>query len=134
VPRVRWEAGWPFVEQFGQGTPIRRSLSRLGTQIAQWKRRPSKTPDGEETAFAHFCSSAQKENVMNWDQVKGNWTQFKGKVKENWGKLTDDELDVIAGEKQQLVGKIQKHYGVTKEQAEKQIETFCGSCSTGSCR
>lgn len=58
---------------------------------------------------------------MNWDQVEGNWIQFKGKVKEQWGKLTDDHLDTISGKRDQLVGKIQETYGVSKEEAEKQI-------------
>lgn len=61
---------------------------------------------------------------MNWDTVAGNWTQFKGKVKEQWGKLTDDELDMIAGEREQLAGKIQQAYGIGKEEAEEQIRSF----------
>ena len=58
---------------------------------------------------------------MNWDQVEGNWMQLKGSVKEQWGHLTDDNLDVIAGKRDQLAGKIQEAYGVSKEDAEKQI-------------
>jgi uncharacterized protein YjbJ (UPF0337 family) len=61
---------------------------------------------------------------MNWDTVVGNWTEFKGKVKESWGKLTDDELDVIAGKRDQLVGLIQKTYGVTVDEAERQVRQF----------
>ena len=61
---------------------------------------------------------------MNWDQVEGNWKQFKGKVKEQWGKLTDDELDIIAGRRDQLAGKIQEQYGITKEEAEEQIASW----------
>ena len=61
---------------------------------------------------------------MNWDTVAGNWTQFKGKVKEQWGKLTDDELDMIAGQRDQLVGKIQEAYGISRDEAERQIEGF----------
>jgi uncharacterized protein YjbJ (UPF0337 family) len=59
---------------------------------------------------------------MNWDQIKGNWKQFAGKVKEKWGKLTDDDLIVIAGKRDQLVGKLQQAYGYSKEQAEKEID------------
>ncbi len=59
---------------------------------------------------------------MDWNIVEGNWKQFKGKVKEQWGKLTDDHLDVIAGKRDQLAGKIQESYGITKDEAEKQIE------------
>jgi uncharacterized protein YjbJ (UPF0337 family) len=61
---------------------------------------------------------------MNWDQIEGNWKQFKGKVKEQWGKLTDDELDVIAGKRDQLAGKVQKAYGVGRDEAEQQIRLF----------
>jgi uncharacterized protein YjbJ (UPF0337 family) len=61
---------------------------------------------------------------MNWDRIEGNWKQFKGKVKERWGKLTDDELDVIAGKRDQLSGKLQKAYGISKEEAEQQIAHF----------
>ncbi len=61
---------------------------------------------------------------MNWDTVKGDWKQVKGKVKEAWGKLTDDELDVIAGKRDQLVGAIQKCYGVAREEAERQVAQF----------
>lgn len=61
---------------------------------------------------------------MNKDQMEGNWLQFKGKVKEQWGKLTDDDLDVIAGKRDQLAGKIQERYGLTKEEAEKQLSAW----------
>lgn len=61
---------------------------------------------------------------MNWDRIEGDWKQFKGKVKEKWGKLTDDDLDVIAGKRDQLSGKLQKSYGVSKDEAEKQISDW----------
>jgi uncharacterized protein YjbJ (UPF0337 family) len=61
---------------------------------------------------------------MNWDQAKGQWTQIKGSVRKKWGKLTDDDLDVIAGERERLVGKIQERYGIAKEEAERQIADF----------
>lgn len=61
---------------------------------------------------------------MNWDQVEGKWKQAKGTVKERWGKLTDDDLDVIAGKRDQLVGKIQERYGVTKEAAQKEVDSW----------
>ena len=71
---------------------------------------------------------------MNWDTVKGDWKQFRGKVKEAWGKLTDQELDVIAGKRDQLIGAIQKGYGVARDEAERQVAQFersCGdSCAT----
>jgi uncharacterized protein YjbJ (UPF0337 family) len=61
---------------------------------------------------------------MNWDTIEGQWKQATGSVKERWGKLTDDDLVVIAGKRDQLAGKIQAHYGIAKEQAEKQIDEF----------
>ena len=59
-----------------------------------------------------------------WEMVKGNWSQTKGLVKEQWGKLTDDDLLEIEGRRDQLVGKIQVRYGVTKEEAEAQVGTW----------
>ena len=57
---------------------------------------------------------------MNEDRIEGNWKQFKGKVKEQWGKLTDDDLDVIAGKRDQLLGKLQERHGLAREAAEEQ--------------
>jgi uncharacterized protein YjbJ (UPF0337 family) len=61
---------------------------------------------------------------MNSDQLEGKWKQMKGSVKEKWGKLTDDDLDVIAGKQDQLAGKIQERYGITREEAEKQVREW----------
>jgi uncharacterized protein YjbJ (UPF0337 family) len=61
---------------------------------------------------------------MNWDQIEGKWRQSVGTVKEKWGKLTDDDMDVIRGKRDQLVGKIQERYGIVKEEAEKQVADF----------
>jgi uncharacterized protein YjbJ (UPF0337 family) len=61
---------------------------------------------------------------MNKDTIEGNWKQFKGKVKEQWGRLSDDSLDVIAGKRDQLAGKLQESYGITKDEAERQIVEF----------
>ena len=61
---------------------------------------------------------------MNQDRVEGNWKQLKGNVKEKWGKLTDDEFDVIGGKRDQLVGKIQEKYGCTRDEADKQVRTW----------
>lgn len=61
---------------------------------------------------------------MNRDTVQGDWKKFKGKVKEQWGRLTDDELDVIAGKREQLSGHLQRSYGITKDEASKQIDAF----------
>ena len=61
---------------------------------------------------------------MDWNRVEGNWKQVKGMVKEQWGKLTDDDLDVIAGRQDQLEGKIQERYGLAKDRARKDIEDW----------
>jgi len=61
---------------------------------------------------------------MNSDRMQGQWKQFKGKVKTQWGKLTDDDLDVINGQKDQLVGRIQERYGIQKDEAQRQVEEW----------
>ena len=61
---------------------------------------------------------------MNWDRIEGNWKQFKGQVKEQWGKLTDDDFDKAAGRREQLAGRIQERYGVAKDEAERQIDAW----------
>lgn len=61
---------------------------------------------------------------MNWDRIEGNWKQFKGKAQEQWGLLTNDDLDVAEGNRDQLVGKIQERYGIAKDEAEKQVDVF----------
>lgn len=61
---------------------------------------------------------------MNWNQVEGKWNELKGAVKEKWGRLTDDDLDVIAGKRDKLVGKLQQRYGIAKEEAEKQTDRW----------
>jgi uncharacterized protein YjbJ (UPF0337 family) len=61
---------------------------------------------------------------MNQDRIEGNWKQFKGKVKEQWGKLTDDDIDVIAGKRDQLLGRIQERHGVAKDEAETQVKNW----------
>jgi uncharacterized protein YjbJ (UPF0337 family) len=70
--------------------------------------------------------NATKEDEMNWDRVEGNWKQFTGKVKEKWGKLTEDDLTMINGKQEQLVGRIQERYGVAKDDAQKQVNSWVG--------
>jgi uncharacterized protein YjbJ (UPF0337 family) len=64
---------------------------------------------------------------MNWDQITGNWKQFKGKVKEKWGKLTDDDLTTVEGKRDQLAGVLQQKYGYAKTQAEQELDDFARS-------
>jgi uncharacterized protein YjbJ (UPF0337 family) len=63
-------------------------------------------------------------DMKNWDRIEGNWTQWKGRVRERWGKLTDDHLDVVAGRRDQLSGRIQEVYGLTKDEAERQLNNW----------
>jgi uncharacterized protein YjbJ (UPF0337 family) len=61
---------------------------------------------------------------MNWDHVEGNWTEFRGKIRERWGKLTDDDLDVIQGRREQLLGILQQRYGTAKDELEREVKEF----------
>lgn len=58
---------------------------------------------------------------MNWDRIEGNWKQLTGSAKEKWGRLTDDHLAVIHGQRTQMAGKLQELYGIGKDEAERQI-------------
>lgn len=72
----------------------------------------------------HFYYQQYEVIVMNHEIIKGNWNLIKGKIKEQWGNLTDDDLDKIAGKREQLIGLIQKQYGLTKEDVEKQLKAW----------
>jgi uncharacterized protein YjbJ (UPF0337 family) len=61
---------------------------------------------------------------MNWDTIEGSWKSAKGKVREQWGKLTDDDLDVIAGKRDQLVGTLQQRYGKTRDEVEQEVAEY----------
>jgi uncharacterized protein YjbJ (UPF0337 family) len=61
---------------------------------------------------------------MNWDRIEGNWKQMKGRAKAQWGKLTDDDLDVIEGRRDQLVGKLQERYGIARDDAERRADSW----------
>jgi uncharacterized protein YjbJ (UPF0337 family) len=67
------------------------------------------------------------EDMMDWNRVEGNWKQFKGAAKEKWGKLTDDDLNVIEGRREQLEGKLQQRYGFAKDQVKKDVDDWFGS-------
>jgi uncharacterized protein YjbJ (UPF0337 family) len=78
----------------------------------------------EGSLLVLHTESVNKECVMDWNRIEGNWKQFKGKAKEKWGRLTDDDLDVINGRQDQLEGRIQERYGLAKDQAKKDVETW----------
>jgi uncharacterized protein YjbJ (UPF0337 family) len=68
--------------------------------------------------------STQEEMAMDWNRIEGNWKQFKGSAKEKWGKLTDDDLNVIEGRREQLEGKLQQRYGFAKDQIHKDVDDW----------
>jgi uncharacterized protein YjbJ (UPF0337 family) len=61
---------------------------------------------------------------MDWNQIQGQWKQLKGKAKMKWGKLTDDEIDVVEGRRDELVGKIQQRYGIARDQAQREVDDW----------
>ena len=61
---------------------------------------------------------------MNWDRIGGQWKQLKGRALEKWGKLTDDDLDVIEGKRENLVGRVQERYGKRKDEAEREVDEW----------
>ena len=63
---------------------------------------------------------------MDWNRIEGNWKQFSGKVKEQWGKLTDDEVTQINGSREQLEGRIQERYGLARDEARRQVDEWLG--------
>ena len=67
---------------------------------------------------------------MNWDQVEGKWKQMKGSVKQQWGKLTDDDLTLLGGKKDEFLGKVQERMGISREEAEKQLDTLLSAFDT----
>ncbi len=66
---------------------------------------------------------------MNWDRIEGNWKQWKGKAQQKWGELTDDDCDVIAGKREELIGKVQERKGVARDQAEREVDEWSRSLS-----
>jgi uncharacterized protein YjbJ (UPF0337 family) len=71
-----------------------------------------------------FNQELRIEKIMNWEQAEGKWKQLKGLAKTKWGKLTDNDLESIAGKSDQLIGRIQERYGIAKEEAEKQVSEW----------
>ena len=79
---------------------------------------------GARTSSSSFTQQQERYMDINKERVSGNWHQLKGKVKEQWGKLTDDDLQQLEGHAERLAGKIQEHYGVEKADAERQVKEF----------
>lgn len=66
----------------------------------------------------------EEHAVLNEDVLKGKWKQWKGKARQQWGKLTDDDLERIAGDKDELVGRVQERYGYDREQAHREVDRW----------
>jgi uncharacterized protein YjbJ (UPF0337 family) len=96
--------------------------SSMPARCAVARRRPFRAR--ELRLGRHRRKSEPTGVVMNWDRIEGNWKQFRGKAREQWGKLTDDQLDVIAGKRDQLAGKLQEAYGYSKDEADRQIKDW----------
>jgi uncharacterized protein YjbJ (UPF0337 family) len=67
-----------------------------------------------------------RRNVMNWDRVEGNWKEVQGQAKQQWGKLTDNDLTVIKGRREELEGTLQKHYGYAKDKVKAEVDSWLG--------
>jgi uncharacterized protein YjbJ (UPF0337 family) len=61
---------------------------------------------------------------MNWDRIEGNWKQYKGKARQKWGELTNDDLDIVQGKKEELIGCLQERKGIAREQAEREVDDW----------
>lgn len=75
-------------------------------------------------SFTTVAHAQEGKVIPSWDRVKGNWNKYAGQVRQQWGKLTEDDITVINGQRQELVGRLQIRYGLAKEEAEKQVEQW----------
>jgi uncharacterized protein YjbJ (UPF0337 family) len=87
-------------------------------------RMPQFLPERSNCSPVKSSSQTQREMTMDWNRVEGNWKQFKGAAKEKWGKLTDDDLNVIEGRREQLEGKLQQRYGFAKDQIHRDVDDW----------
>lgn len=105
---VMWAIEWPGAKEICPATA-------LGNRAEKGALSPHR---------ATVALRQRKEKDMNWDRVQGNWKQLTGRVKEQWGKLTEDDITVINGKQDQLVGRIQERYGVAKDEAQRQVDSW----------
>jgi uncharacterized protein YjbJ (UPF0337 family) len=87
-------------------------------------------PQGTRPRSCQFGSSQPSGVHMNWDQISGKWDQLKGEAKGKWGKLTNDDLMFVAGQRDKLVGKLQERYGLLEEQARKEVDEWITKVGT----
>jgi uncharacterized protein YjbJ (UPF0337 family) len=105
---------------------------RLATARCRQPRSIGTLPAGARSMWSEFRAAKRlsgnlerlKGSGMNWDRIEGNWKQFTGKVKEKWGKLTDDDMAQINGNREQLEGLIQSRYGYAKDQVRKDVDDW----------
>jgi uncharacterized protein YjbJ (UPF0337 family) len=97
--------------------PAMRGIARSKERLAENDVSTTRDVVSNNTWYRRYKS-------MDWNRVEGNWKQVKGKVKEKWGQLTDDDLDVISGQRDQLEGKIQERYGLAKDQVRKDVDDW----------
>jgi uncharacterized protein YjbJ (UPF0337 family) len=107
------------------GSPL--FLQRTAPSPSRREELPGQTDVYQSEDNGLYRNETRKEFDMNWNQIEGNWEQFKGKAQAQWGKLTGDDMDVIAGNRKQLSGKIQEAYGKTQEEADREIDTWMNS-------
>jgi uncharacterized protein YjbJ (UPF0337 family) len=100
-----------LLQSVGAGLRDERDASYRGVKLGGW-------------IIDAGCSNEARR--MNHDRIEGRWKQFKGKVKEQWGHLTEDDLDVIAGRRDQLLGRIQQRHGLARDEADRQVRDWEG--------
>jgi uncharacterized protein YjbJ (UPF0337 family) len=91
---------------------------------ASWKKLPLRCNSDNVAPLWAYLSLSNEELRMNWDRVEGNWKQMTGKVKQQWGKLTDDTITQINGKRDELIGKIQEAYGISRDEADRQVRDW----------
>ena len=123
--RPSWDT--VFDDCRGFGLSIAKPNVKSGVKTPINVSRNQTVPLQERSAFANvnvpYIHQARIVK-MDWNRVEGNWKQVKGKVKEQWGRLTDDDLDVINGRRDQLEGKIQERYGLAKDQVNQDVNDW----------
>jgi uncharacterized protein YjbJ (UPF0337 family) len=115
------------VEDLARSAAALQNSSEPHDESPHWPEESLAAQSGQQehsNANSVFHQYRDAECVMDWNRIEGNWKQFKGQAKEKWGRLTDDDLDVINGRQDQLEGKIQERYGLAKDQAKKDVDTW----------
>jgi uncharacterized protein YjbJ (UPF0337 family) len=92
--------------------------------LVQAQRHRQRTEPCTGTTRAHFVPKKAGGKTMNEDTLKGQWLQLKGKIREQWGKLTDDDVDQIQGRAEQLIGRLENRYGIARDEAQRQVDAW----------